>query len=576
MKHPSYVLDADLAATIRAWRDADPDPGCVVDLDHLVQRARRGDDEALTELLDAFNGSLQFGTAGLRGRMAPGPNRMNTAVVRRAAYALAHSLVTDTRICVIGYDGRHRSQHFATESARVLTAAGWTVYLMPRALPTPLLAFAIRHLAPAASHASTSSPSVMTADLGIMVTASHNPPEDNGYKVYLGDGRQIVEPLDQVIAAAMADAPPALQIPTAEGWHVLDDGIVEDYLSAASAVVHTDTPRELTVVHTGLHGVGSAVFASALQRAGFASPIEVSEQEHPDPQFPTVAFPNPEEPGALDLALATARASAADIVIAHDPDADRCAVAVPRPDGWGMLTGDEVGALLGWWLIARGERPAGTFANSLVSDTLLGAIAADAGIPFAVTLTGFKWISRVPDLAYGYEEALGYCVDPVHVADKDGITAGLLVAELAAHARSTESSLIDILNNLHRRFGLHLTRQVTVRLPRREDLAPAMATLLAHPPDRLAGLPVDRMEDLADGLDGLPPTPGLLLTAHPPPPADTHARVLIRPSGTEPKVKAYLQVHAAPDLDPGAARPLLENLLDQLEVEIAALLAPGG
>lgn len=570
MKHSSYVLEPDLTAAIRSWRESDPDPGSVVDLDHLVQRAQRGDDEALTELLDAFRGSLHFGTAGLRGRMSPGPNRMNSAVVRRAAYALAHSLVTDSRICVIGYDGRHRSEHFARESAGVLTAAGWTVYVLPRPLPTPVLAFSIRHLGQAIA-----SPGIV-ADLGIMITASHNPREDNGYKVYLGDGRQIVEPLDEIIAAAMADAPPAIQIPMEPGWQILDETIISDYLRVAAEVVHVDTPRQLVIAHTALHGVGSAVFAAALNQAGFVPPITVTEQEQPDPDFPTVAFPNPEEQGALDLVLAVAAHAAADIVIAHDPDADRCAVAVPSAGGWRMLTGDEVGALLGWWLIRRGDRPPGAFANSVVSDTLLHSIATDSQIPFAVTLTGFKWISRVPDLAYGYEEALGYCVDPANVADKDGITAGLLVAELAAHAHAEGVSLIDILATIHARFGLHLTRQVTVRLARREDLAPVINRLLAHPPTHVGGLPVDAVVDLAEGHLGLPSTSGLLLTASTPSTGDAHARIIIRPSGTEPKVKAYLQVHSAPAADPSASGALLAELLDQLEVDIAALLTAEG
>lgn len=568
MKHSTDSLEPALAAAIRAWRESDPDPECVVDLDHLVQRAQHGEHDALVELRDAFDGSLTFGTAGLRGPMSPGPNRMNTAVVRRAAYALAHSLVTDSRICVIGYDGRHRSEHYARESAGVLTAAGWTVYVLPGPLPTPVLAFAIRHLGTAIN-----SPGVV-ADLGIMVTASHNPRTDNGYKVYLGDGRQIVEPVDEVIAAAMAAAPPAIQIPLESGWRVLDNVIVDHYLRVAAEVVHSDTPRELVIVHTALHGVSSAVFAAALEVAGFAPPISVEEQMRPDPDFPTVTFPNPEEHGVLDRALAVAEQSAADIVIAHDPDADRCAVAVTSGSGWRTLTGDEVGTLLGWWLINRGNRPPGAFANSIVSDTLLSLIAADSQIPFAVTLTGFKWISRVPDLAYGYEEALGYCVDPANVADKDGITAGLLAAELASHARANGVGLIDIIADIHARFGLHLTRQVTVRLPHQRDVRPIIDQVLEHPPSRLGGLMVDTVADIAEGYAGLPATPGLLLAASTSSPGDIHVRVIIRPSGTEAKVKAYLQVRSAAKTDPTASRALLDGLLDLLEVEIAALLTP--
>lgn len=554
-------LDAELSDRIHRWRLGECDPHDLATLDELVSRATRGDDAARGELHDAFATSLSFGTAGLRGRMAPGPNRMNTAVVRRAAYALAHAVVATQRVAVIGYDARHRSLEFARESARVLSAAGWQALLLPQALPTPVLAFAVTHL---------------HAELGIMVTASHNPRRDNGYKVYLADGRQIIEPVDAQIAAAIADAPPAMSIPVTDEWHTLDSSILEAYLHAAAAVVGARTSRDVTVAHTALHGVATDVFAAAMHRAGFAPPFEVTAQRDPDPAFPTVTFPNPEEPGALDLLIDSAIASDADIAIAHDPDADRCAAAVPTDAGWRMLTGDEVGALLGWWLINRPESPIthGTFAASLVSGTQLSRIAAASGITFRTTLTGFKWISRVPDLVFGYEEALGYCVDPDHVADKDGITAGLLLCELAAYAKERGSDLIGIVDTVAEQFGVENTRGLSVRFSRADSADHLLARLISTPPTHLGELLVHRVSDLANGWSGLPPTPGLLidLDASDLSPANLSARVIIRPSGTEPKLKAYLQVHVAATPDVAGSRAVADRLMGELTSAVSDLL----
>lgn len=553
-------FDAALAARIDEWRSGDCDPHDITKLDALVAAARAGEQAALTELHDAFSGSLDFGTAGLRGRMAPGPRRLNTAVVRRAAFALAYTVKAESKTTVIGYDARHRSQDFAIESARVLAAAGWQPMLLPGPLPTPVLAFAIRHL---------------RADLGIMVTASHNPPADNGYKVYLADGRQIIEPMDARIAAAIADAPPARTIPVADDWRTLDGSVLEAYLESASHVTSRDTPRHLTVVHTALHGVATDVFSAAMGRAGFAAPIEVVEQSEPDPNFPTVAFPNPEEPGALDLLIAHAHVHQADIAIAHDPDADRCAAAVATADRWRMLTGDEVGALLGWWLIERPGAPSsqGTFAASLVSGTQLARIAESSGITFATTLTGFKWISRVRDLAYGYEEALGYCVDPAHVADKDGITAGLLLCELAATARAQGTDLLGVLDRLARQFGVESTRQVSIRLAGVEQAHTIVDRLTTAPPVEIGGLIITRVIDLATGFDDLPPTPGLVWELDAGAQNNLRARVIIRSSGTEPKVKAYLLVRDAPREDLPAAREGVEQTMSTLLTAVSTLLA---
>lgn len=559
MKYPTYEIAPDVRERIRRWRDEDCDPGSVVDLDHLMQAAVRGDDSAMDELLDAFHGALEFGTAGLRGRMGPGPNRMNAAVVRRTAYALAHAPLESVedapshcaRVVVIGYDARLRSEYFARETAGVMQAAGWHALVMPRALPTPVLAFAVRHL---------------QASLGVMVTASHNPPADNGYKVYLADGRQIISPIDEQIAEAIRHAPAASQIPTRDGWETLDDSIIQAYLDAAVTVVSPDGPRDLRVVHTALHGVGSALFTQALLLSGFDTPAVVAEQAEPDPDFPTVAFPNPEEAGAMDLALGLAQRLSADIVIAHDPDADRCAVAIPVAGDWRMLSGDEVGALIAWWFIDRDSRPSGTFAASLVSGSLVERIASDSGIPFQRTLTGFKWISRVPGLTFGYEEALGYCVDPHHVADKDGITAGLMLCEMSAKLKAEGRSLDGVLDDLARRFGVFLTSQVSVRSEHVADVAAHMATVLAHPPTSLAGSLVHSIENLSDGVDGLPPTAGLRIEL-----ADG-GRVIIRPSGTEPKVKAYLQVVEPVENDLGLARSSAHERMRLLTHDVRALL----
>ena len=322
---------------------------------------------------------------------------------------------------------------------------------MPRTLPTPLLAFAIRELGCAA---------------GVMVTASHNPPQDNGYKVYLGDGSQIVPPADSEIAARIAAVGPLADLPRGDAGRLVGEEIVDRYLDTVAGLAE-DGPRDLRIVYTPLHGVGGTTVAQVLETAGFDAPHVVEQQEHPDPDFPTVSFPNPEEPGAMDLAMALAAEHKADLVVANDPDADRCAVAVPDVHGWRMLRGDEVGALLAHHLLARGRK--GTYANSIVSSSLLGKMAAAAGQPHEETLTGFKWIGRVEGLAFGYEEALGYCCDPEHVRDKDGVSALLLVCELAAQAKAEGRGLTDLLDDIARRArpARHRPAVGALRRPRR-------------------------------------------------------------------------------------------------------------
>ncbi|MBW4096383.1 MAG: phospho-sugar mutase, partial [Acidobacteria bacterium] len=547
-------------ADARQWAATDPDQATASELTALVDRAETGDESAIAQLEDAFHGTLQFGTAGLRAALGPGPMRMNRVVVRRAAAGLAAFLTeavageanaagtpepnvgepamqdSPRPRAVVGYDARHNSAIFAEETAAIFTAAGIETYLLPSALPTPLLAYAVRAL---------------NCDGGVMVTASHNPPQDNGYKVYLGgravaeDGRgaQIVAPFDAQIAAKIEAVGAVDSIELAStGWTVLDPSIVEEYTSAVVGLAEPERfpARDLKIVSTPMHGVGGKTVEGMLAAAGFTDVIMVSEQFEPDPEFPTVAFPNPEEPGALDLALATAEATGADIVIANDPDADRAAVAAVDPETgqWRMLRGDEVGALLGSHVVERRVQVAsndgagapqptgataqpsetltadagalGVFANSIVSSRLLARIAEGNGYQHVQTLTGFKWIARVPQLTYGYEEALGYCVAPELVRDKDGISAALLIAEQAAAAKANGRTLFDILDDLYLHYGLHASDQLSVRVGNLGLLGAMMNRLRVNPPASFGGSSVELTQDLLDGSATLPPTEGLL------------------------------------------------------------------
>jgi phosphomannomutase len=534
----------------QAWLRDDPDPDTRAELQALLDA---GDTAAIA---DRFDGRLEFGTAGLRAALGAGPNRMNRAVVIKAAAGLGRYLLArGGRRVVIGYDARHKSDVFARDTAEVLQGGGLEALVLPRPLPTPVLAFAIRHLG---------------ADAGVMVTASHNPPQDNGYKVYLGDGSQIVAPADAQISAAIDSVGAVPTIPRHSGWRTLGEDVLDAYLERVCGLVEASSPRELRIAYTPLHGVGRDVVLAAFQRAGFPAPYVVAEQAEPDPQFSTVTFPNPEEPGAIDLALAAARAHDADIVLANDPDADRCAVAVvdPSSGGWRMLRGDEVGALLGTHLVRRaaaaGERLTGVFAASIVSSSLLGRIAAAHGLGYQETLTGFKWIARVPGLRFGYEEALGYCVDPDAVRDKDGVSAALLVAELAAVLRSEGRTLLDLLDDLAREHGLHATDQLAARFEDLGQIAAAMARLREHPPIALGSRAVESVEDLAAGVGGLPPTDGLRYRLA------GNGRVLVRPSGTEPKVKCYLEVvEPVVGGDVAAARRTAAAVLDAVKRDLA-------
>ncbi|MCX6497797.1 MAG: phospho-sugar mutase [Arthrobacter sp.] len=535
-----------LLSDARTWAAQDPDPATAAALTELIRLSDAGVAGARQELADSFSGTLQFGTAGLRAALGAGPNRMNRVVVRRAAAGLAAFLgstvaqaAPGTRPrAVVGYDARYNSDVFAEETAAIFTAAGIETFLMPAALPTPLLAYAVRAL---------------DCDGGVMVTASHNPPQDNGYKVYLGRhaveesgrGAQIVAPYDALIAAEIESVGALDSIVLAPaGWTVLAPSVAADYEAAVAALAAPARfpARDLKIVLTPMHGVGGKTAVAVLKAAGFTDVTLVTEQAEPDPDFPTVNFPNPEEPGALDLALETAAGVGADIVIANDPDADRAAVAAKDPDtgAWRMLRGDEVGALLGAHVVARldgiGGAAVGVFANSIVSSRLLARIAAAAGYTHEETLTGFKWIARVPGLLYGYEEALGYCVAPTLVRDKDGISAAVLIAELAAAAKADGKTIFDTLDELYLVHGLHANDQLSIRVADLGLLDAMMNRLRVSPPDSFGGSAVETAVDLAEGSEHLPPTEGMLYLTR------DHTRVIIRPSGTEPKLKCYLEV----------------------------------
>jgi phosphomannomutase len=542
-----------LLAQATAWLAEDPDPETRDELRELLDRP---DEAAAAELADRFSGFLEFGTAGLRGALGAGPNRMNRVVVLRAAAGLAayvRECAGDSASVVIGYDARKNSHVFATDTAEVMTGAGLRAYLLPGPLPTPVLAYAIRELGCAA---------------GVMVTASHNPPQDNGYKVYLGDGSQIVPPADADISAAIAAVGPLEDVPRGTGWTVLGDELLEAYLARIGTLPAAHGPRDLAIVYTPMHGVGGAVVAKALERTGFAEPAVVAEQAEPDPAFPTVAFPNPEEPGALDLAFALATKTGADIVLANDPDADRLAVAVPEPDGgWRRLTGDEVGGLLATHLIRSGAE--GTLACSIVSSSLLSAIAERNGRPYEQTLTGFKWIGRIQTLAFGYEEALGYCVDRAAVADKDGISALIRMAELAASLKADGRTLLDLLDEIALEYGVYATEQISIRLDDLDQAATIVGRLRSDLPTALGGRVVERFDDLAAPTDDLPPTDGVRYHLA------GQGRVIVRPSGTEAKLKCYLEVVEPVDAgDLATARAKAEAGLAGLRADLDGLLTP--
>ncbi len=534
-------MDQSLVGEVQAWIADDPDPVTASQLQLWL------DSNNEAELRTSFNGFLQFGTAGLRGPIRPGPSGMNRAVVGRTAAGLVtYMKERNLTSVVIGRDARYGSEDYTFETAEIMSGAGMKVFVLPRPLPTPVLAFATNEL---------------SCDVGIMVTASHNPPQDNGYKVYLGGtvdgieyrGSQIVSPTDVSIAKNI-DAITSLKAqPRGKVWTVLGEEIIEKYIARTAALA--TKPGSLRIVYTAMHGVGTETLQRVFQKAGFTSPILVDAQAAPDPDFPTVAFPNPEEPGAIDLALETAKSVHADLVIANDPDADRCAAAVKDPaTGWRMLRGDELGAILGESIARKSN--SGIFANSIVSSSILKKIAEHYNLEFKETLTGFKWLAKIKGLTFGYEEALGYAVDAKTVNDKDGISAAITLAQIATDLAADGKTLLDLLDEIWERHGFHATEQISIRLSDLSKVGVILGGLRNNPPQDIAGRTVTSIDDLAAPTDGLPPTDGLRIWL------DGGVRIIIRPSGTEAKMKCYIEVI---EKDSKTAQVVLDQLRPPLK-----------
>ncbi len=555
-------------ATVQNWISHDPDPHTQAELRALLAAAEAGQEDAQQDLADRFQSLLQFGTAGLRGEMAGGPYRMNRAVVRKATAGLINWLqnrVGKDALVVVGFDARYNSATFAQDAVAIITAAGARAVLFPRELPTPILAHAVLTLG---------------ADAGIMVTASHNPPKDNGYKVYLGGraieengiGVQIVPPVDKEIADAIAATPFADEIPLADsGWEIMPETVVENYIHHTAQAVSSTPARDLKIAYTAMHGVGYEVMAKVFAAAGFTQVYGVPCQIHPDPDFPTVSFPNPEEAGALDEAIKYAQEISADIIIASDPDADRASAAIPNPDGtWRQLSGDELGAILGQAVAAQAQAngKTGTLASSIVSSRILAPIAQHHGLNYTATLTGFKWIARVPEIIYGYEEAIGFCTNPSVVRDKDGISAGLVIATKAAQLKAAGVSLAQELDKLALQYGLYLTAPVTIRVEDLSIIPATMHKIRTCPPATLAGSPVESIVDLQAGTAELPPTDAVMIHTQ------ANDRVIIRPSGTEPKVKCYLEVivPVATENELPAAKETAKQRLEKFQADMRQAL----
>lgn len=510
-----------------AWRDQDPDQETVDELDEIIQRAGSGDSAAVAELHDRFGSRLTFGTAGLRGELGAGPNRMNRLLVQQTAYGFGQFLLgrESSPSVVIGYDGRVNSDVFARDSAEILAGLGIAVTLFPRMVPTPVVATAVRTL---------------NVSAGVMVTASHNPPRDNGYKVYLGgsdDGSQIVSPADNEIESLILDAATmnVRDFPKAQSFTIAPEKVIDDYVSA-TASISTHPSQHVPFVYTAMHGVGWEVANRAFLASGLGHAIVVAEQIDPDGAFPTVAFPNPEEPGALDLAYRTADKAGVELIIANDPDADRLAVAIKGDDGWRRLTGNEVGALLGWRAAERhkGSDVPAALAASIVSSPALRAVAAHFGIPYSDTLTGFKYVNRVPDLIFGFEEALGYLVDPAKVRDKDGISAAVDFLAMAGELRDQGKTVADRLAEFAETFGAFASTQISIRVANLDEIPAISGRFRNAPPATLAGQLVTAIDDFANGFENFAPSDLIRLTV------EGGSRVIVRPSGTEPKLKIYI------------------------------------
>lgn len=541
------TIDTALRAEVEKWIAEDPD---LTTRSQLKEMLDSGDE---TSLRSCFAGFLEFGTAGLRGPLGPGPSRMNRAVVTKTAAGLAIYMKRNgLKSVVIGRDARYGSEDFTRDTAEIMQGAGFEVFVLPRPLPTPVLAYAVRNL---------------KCDVGIMVTASHNPPQDNGYKVYLGgtvggvryEGSQIISPADSEISADIAAVPALNTLVRSQGWTILDESHIDAYVSATSRLA--TKPGTLRIVYTAMHGVGTETLEKVFKAAGFPAPILVSEQAQPDPDFPTVKFPNPEEPGAIDLSLVKAREVSADLVIANDPDADRCAAAIKDRDGqWRMLRGDEVGALLGEYMARKAPNKEVMLANSIVSSSILSKIAQHYGLPFKETLTGFKWLAKIPNLWFGYEEALGYAVDSKSVNDKDGISAALVLAQLATDLKAEGKTLVDLLDEIWERHGYHGTKQISVRTTNVAQIDAILSKFRDATPTTIGRFSLTAFDDLEKPQDGLPPTNGVRIRLM------DNIRIIVRPSGTEPKIKCYIEVITKD-------RATSEKIIAELEKELHTFLS---
>ena len=594
------AIDAALEEQVLTWIENDPDPATRDEATTLLHAAQSGDATALTQLSDAFSGRLKFGTAGLRAELGAGPARMNRVVVSQTSAGFAQFLLeraargeaSTPPSIVIGYDGRINSDVFARDTAEIMAGAGIRVTLLPKAMPTPVTAFAVRHL---------------NASAGVMVTASHNPPRDNGYKVYLGDadaGSQIIPPVDGEIAQkiAAAAAAPLAKLARSTDYTVAGDEVQQAYIDSVTKAVSEGLPRDpsnaahalaadvsLSVVYTAMHGVGSETAKRVFAKLALPEVVPVPEQDQPDGRFPTVSFPNPEEPGALDLAFRTAREVGAELVVAHDPDADRLAIALPdpeSPDGYRRLTGNELGLLLGWRAAERAatqaqqqaqqqgqqqgqqqSQPArGALACTNVSSPALGAVARAYGLDYAETLSGFKWVSRVPGLVFGFEEAIGYLTHPEVIRDKDGILASADAIAMAREAKAQGKTLWHLLDDASMKFGHFASTQVVVRLGGMAEATQLASKLRAQPLTQLGGVAVTDLQDLMTPGSAAVPANVLCYTL-----ADG-TRVMIRPSGTEPKLKVYIDTFSdMGSLDERQQRAV--SALDTFETALREYLA---
>ena len=556
----SHMETTVAAAT--PWHDQDPDAQTQAELGALLESHAAGNLEAAATLSELFGGRLAFGTAGIRGPLQPGPRGMNRVVIGQttaglAQYLLEHRSTESGKALrvVVGCDARTNSDIFAEDTAAIMAGYGLEAIVLPEKLPTPVLAFAVRYL---------------NADAGVMVTASHNPPRDNGYKVYLGgadEGSQIIPPIDSDIEKLIANVARSIRwadIPRSpEAVIPAPEDIVAQYVAATVASVAPEAPHDppLSVVYTAMHGVGAGTFFKTVEAAGFPSVHPVTEQTEPDAAFPTVAFPNPEEHGALDLSIATAKKHDAALIIAHDPDADRLALALPRDGDYIPLTGNQVGAILGWHCAKRAHKngATGMLANSLVSSPVLGKIANHFGLGHEETLTGFKYVSRVPHLIFGFEEALGYLVTPDVVRDKDGVSAGLMALEIAYSLAAEEKTLWDYLATIEEAVGGFASSQITIKLGDQGNNTPLAEQLRSTQPGAFGTRAITQVDDFLQGVGNFPREDILRYYL------EDGSRVIIRPSGTEPKLKIYLDTQ-------GDTRREAETALNQLESALRSLV----